>query len=126
MTTARQRPEFPPSAPPAKPGGQQPNLRLLPTPRPNLVELLFRVFGDVLVPAEQVRVHYFRNLNGESFEKALASGRIALPITTLDPSRKGLQYIEIHQLAVFIDLRTHVADDELARRLATTEPTKKE
>lgn len=104
----------------------QPNLRLMPAPRPNLVELLFRVFGDVLVPADQVRVRYFRNLNDETFDRALASGRIALPITTLDPSRKGLTYIEIHHLAVFIDLRSHQADVDLARRLATTEPHHKE
>ncbi|WP_017517065.1 pyocin activator PrtN family protein [Pseudomonas nitroreducens] len=124
MTSVRHtRPQTPPPGPPAKPGSQQPNLRLLPAPRPNLVEYLFRLFGDVLVPVEVVRVRYFRNLNGDTFAKALASGRIALPVTRLDPTLKGQQFIELYQLAVFIDIRSHVADEELARRLATTEPT---
>lgn len=87
---------------------------------------LFRLFGDVLVPVEVVRVRYFRNLNGESFAKALAAGRIPLPITTLDPSRKGQPYIEIYQLAVYIDVRTHIADEQLRLLLATTELTTKE
>lgn len=53
-----------------------------PIPRQETVELVYRIFGDVLVPLEQVRERWFRNLNKENFSKALACGRIALPVTT--------------------------------------------
>ena len=48
-----------------------------PIPRQETVELVYRIFGDVLVPLEQVRERWFRNLNKENFSKALACGRIA-------------------------------------------------
>ncbi|MFJ3259682.1 pyocin activator PrtN family protein [Pseudomonas sp. NPDC086581] len=105
---------------------QQATLGLFPAPRQALVELLHRTFGNPLIPLEQIRVTYFRNLNPESFTKAILSGRITLPIQTLDPSDKAPLFVEIHRLAVYIELRAQIADEELTQRLATTEPTTKE
>ncbi len=66
-----------------------------PIPRQETVELVYRIFGDVLVPLEQVRERWFRNLNKENFSKALACGRIALPVTTLDDSHKAMQFVAL-------------------------------
>lgn len=38
-----------------------------PIPRQETVELVYRIFGDVLVPLEQVRERWFRNLNKENW-----------------------------------------------------------
>ena len=38
-------------------------LRLLPAPDADTVELLYRNFGDVLIPLDKLRVQYFRHLN---------------------------------------------------------------
>lgn len=67
------------------------------------VELLYRTFGDVLIPLEKLRVQYFRNLNEQSFAAEIASGRIQLPVTTLDSSRKALKYAHIQHVAALID-----------------------
>lgn len=56
-------------------------LRLHPAPESATVELLYRIFGDVLIPLEKVREQYFRNLNEQSFVTEINSGRIQLPIT---------------------------------------------
>ncbi|ERW87197.1 transcriptional regulator PrtN [Pseudomonas aeruginosa BWHPSA004] len=74
-----------------------------PIPRQETVELVYRIFGDVLVPLEQVRERWFRNLNKENFSKALACGRIALPVTTLDDSHKAMQFVALDHLAAYVD-----------------------
>lgn len=74
------------------------------------VELLYRTFGDVLIPLEKLRVQYFRNLNEQSFAAEVASGRIQLPVTTLDTSRKALKYAHIRHVAAFIDSQASRAD----------------
>lgn len=74
------------------------------------VELLYRTFGDVLIPLEKLRVQYFRNLNEQSFAAEVASGRIQLPVTTLDTSRKALKYAHIRHVAAFIDSQASQAD----------------
>ena len=91
-------------------------LRLLPEPDRQTIELLFRTFSDVLIPLEQVREQYFRNLNAESFVKEIDSGRIQLPITTLDPSRKAPKYTHIRHLASLIDVRAYQADECMAKQ----------
>jgi len=93
-------------------------LRLLPAPRPETVELLHRTLGDVLVPLETVRARYFRNLNKETFRKAIGE-RISLPITTLDPSRKAEEFIDIRHFASYLDSRAYQADESMAREMAT-------
>ncbi|RTY63550.1 hypothetical protein EKA83_33105 [Pseudomonas veronii] len=69
--------------------------------------------GDLLVPVEQVRERYFSNLNQDNFTRALTSGRVALPITTLDTSAKRPRFIDIRHLAIFIDTQADAADEEL-------------
>ena len=64
-------------------------LRLLPAPDADTVELLYRNFGDVLIPLDKLREQYFCYLNERSFIAEIISGRIQLPITTLDSSRKA-------------------------------------
>ncbi|WP_259769203.1 pyocin activator PrtN family protein, partial [Pseudomonas protegens] len=49
-------------------------LRLMPAPETATVELLYRTFGDVLIPLEKIRVQYFRNLNEQSFAAEISSG----------------------------------------------------
>lgn len=90
-------------------------LRLLPAPEAATVELLYRSFGDVLIPLEKLRVQYFRNLNEQSFVAEINSGRIQLPITTLDSSRKAPKYAHIRHVAALIDIRAYKADEEMAR-----------
>ncbi|HGN1679761.1 TPA: pyocin genes transcriptional regulator PrtN [Pseudomonas aeruginosa] len=80
-----------------------------PIPRQETVELVYRIFGDVLVPLEQVRERWFRNLNKENFSKALACGRIALPVTTLDDSHKAMQFVALDHLAAYVDQRANQA-----------------
>jgi len=91
----------------------QPTLRLLPAPDPVTVELLYRTFGDVLIPLEKLRAQYFRNLNDRSFAAEIESGRIQLPVTTLDCSRKAPKFAHIRHVAALIDIRAYKADEEM-------------
>lgn len=93
---------------------QQP-LRLLPAPDPVIVELLYRTFGDVLIPVEKLRERYFRNLNEGSFADAITTGRIQLPVTTLVNSRKAPKYAHIKHVASLIDIRAYRADEDMPR-----------
>lgn len=88
-------------------------LRLLPAPEAITVELLYRTFGDVLVPLEKIRTQYFRNLNEQSFMAELSSGRIQLPIVTLDSSRKAIKFFHIRHVAALIDICSYKADENL-------------
>ena len=90
-------------------------LRLQPAPEVATIELLYRIFGDVLIPLEKVREQYFRNLNEQSFVTEINSGRIQLPITTLDTSRKAPKYAHIRHVASLIDIRAYKADSEMPR-----------
>lgn len=90
-------------------------LRLLPAPDAATVELLYRNFGDVLIPLDKLRVQYFRHLNEQSFAAEIFSGRIQLPVTTLDSSRKAPKFAHIRHVAALIDIRAYKADEELAR-----------
>ena len=85
----------------------------------NTLEMLYRVFGDVLVPLEKVRTQYFRNLNEQTFLAELANLRIRLPVTTLDTSRKAIKYIHIRHIAELIECRA----DKSAARLSPDEYT---
>lgn len=91
----------------------QQELRLRPAPRPGTVELLYRTLGDVLVPLDQVRARYFRNLNEDNFARAIAAGRVPLPVTTIDSSAKAMKFIDIRHLAVLIDRASDAADAAL-------------
>jgi hypothetical protein len=91
-------------------------LRLHPATESATVELLYRIFGDVLIPLEKVRAQYFRNLNEQSFVTEINSGRIQLPITTLDTSRKALKYAHIRHVASLIDIRAYKADEDMQRQ----------
>jgi len=75
-------------------------------------EMLYRIFGEVLVPLDKVRTHYFRNLNEQTFLAEITSGRIRLPITTLDTSRKAIKYIHIRHIALLIETRADKAADK--------------
>lgn len=99
----------------------QRELRLPTAPRAQTVELLYRTLGDLLVPVDQVRERYFRNLNQDNFTRALASGRVALPVTTLDESAKSPRFIDIRHLAILIDAQADAADAELVSALIQPE-----
>jgi hypothetical protein len=90
-------------------------LRLMPAPDPATIELLYRTFGDVLIPLDKLRVQYFRNLNEQSFAAEISSGRIQLPVTTLDSSRKAPKYAHIRHVAALIDIRAYRADEDQAK-----------
>ncbi|MFP3443837.1 transcriptional regulator [Pseudomonas putida] len=91
-------------------------LRLPHAPDATTVELLYRTFGDVLIPLDKVRVQYFRNLNEDTFAEQLKVGRICLPITTLDNSQKALKFAHIRHVAALIDSRAYLADEKQARQ----------
>lgn len=95
-------------------GAAQAPLRLLTAPDPVTVELLYRTFGDVLIPLDKLREQYFRNLNERSFVTEIENGRIPLPITTLDTSRKAPKFAHIRHVAALIDIRAYKADEEMA------------
>lgn len=99
----------------------QSQLRLLPAPDPATVEMLYRTFADVLIPIDKLRERYFRNLNEHTFAAEIASGRIQLPVVTLDTSRKAPKYAHIRHVAALIDIRAYKADEEMAR-LQTESP----
>ena len=90
-------------------------LRLQPPPDSATVELLYRTFGDVLIPVEKLRERYFRNLNKDSFAAHIATGRIQLPVTTLDCSRNAPKYAHIKHVAALIDIRAYKADEDMPR-----------
>ena len=99
-------------------------LRLMPAPETATIELLYRTFGDVLIPLEKLRVQYFRNINAERFTAEINSGRIQLPVTTLDGSRKALRYAHIRHVAALIDIQAYKADEVHAKTHAdATEET---
>jgi len=87
----------------------------MPAPDPATIELLYRTFGDVLIPLDKLRVQYFRNLNEQSFAAEISSGRIQLPVTTLDSSRKAPKYAHIRHVAALIDIRAYRADEDQAK-----------
>jgi len=95
---------------------EQTSIRLQPAPEPATVELLYRIFGDVLVPLEKIREKYFRNLNSQLFVTEIYNGRIQLPITTLDGSRKAPKYAHIRHVASLIDIRAYKADEDMQRQ----------
>jgi len=95
---------------------EQTSILLQPAPEPATVELLYRIFGDVLVPLEKIREKYFRNLNSQLFVTEIYNGRIQLPITTLDTSRKALKYAHIRHVASLIDIRAYKADEDMQRQ----------
>ncbi|WP_445494406.1 pyocin activator PrtN family protein [Pseudomonas sp. 8(2025)] len=95
-------------------------LRLMPAPETSTVELLFRTFGDVLIPLDKLRAQYFRNLNEQTFVAEITSGRIQLPVMTLDSSRKAPKYAHIRHVAALIDIRAYKADEEQARQQTDT------
>jgi hypothetical protein len=96
----------------------------MPAPETATVELLYRTFGDVLIPLDKLRVQYFRNLNEHSFAAEISSGRIQLPVTTLDTSRKAQKFAHIRHVAALIDIRAYKADEEQARlQTDAAEPT---
>jgi len=99
-------------------------LRLLPAPEQQTIDMLYRIFGDVLIPLETLRLQYFRNLNEHSFLAELNTGRIQLPITTLDTSRKAPKYIHIRHVAALIDIRAYRADEAMAQ--LRPEPTEQD
>jgi hypothetical protein len=99
-------------------------LRLMPAPDPATVELLYRTFGDVLIPLDKLREQYFRNLNEERFAAEISSGRIQLPVTTLDSSRKAPKYAHIRHVAALIDIRAYRADEDQAK--LQTEPSEQD
>ena len=90
-------------------------LRLLSAPDNSTIEMLHELFGDVLIPLEKLRAHYFKNLNEKTFTEAINSGRIQLPVTTLDISVKALRYAHIKHVAALIDIRAYKADEEMPR-----------
>jgi len=90
-------------------------LRLLSAPDNSTIEILHELFGDVLIPLEKLRAHYFKNLNEKTFTEAINSGRIQLPVTTLDGSVKALRYAHIKHVAALIDIRAYKADEEMPR-----------
>ncbi len=96
-------------------------LRLLPAPDAATVELLYRNFGDVLIPLAKLREQYFRYLNEQTFVAEIISGRIQLPITTLDNSRKATKFAHIRHVAALIDIRAYKADEEFARPQGDTQ-----
>jgi len=96
-------------------------LRLQPAPDSATIEMLHQLFGDVLIPLEKLRVHYFKNLNEKTFTEAINSGRIQLPVTTLDQSVKALRYVHIKHVAALIDIRAYKADEEMPRPEAGSE-----
>ncbi|BAP44738.1 transcriptional regulator PrtN [Pseudomonas sp. StFLB209] len=93
---------------------KHPQLRLLPAPDAATLDMLYRTFNDVLVPLEKVRTQYFRNLNEQSFLAELNSGRIQLPILTLDTSRKAIKYVHLRHVAALIDICAYRADENLS------------
>ncbi|KMT53550.1 pyocin activator PrtN family protein [Pseudomonas fildesensis] len=99
----------------------QPTLRLQQAPDSSTVEMLHRIFGDVLIPLEELRERYFRNLNEKTFSEAINSGRIQLPVTTIDESVKALRYAHIKHVAALIDMRAYKADESMPRA-ATDKP----
>jgi len=93
----------------------QPPLRLLHAPDSATVEMLHQLFGDVLIPLEKLRAHYFKNLSEKTFTEAINCGRIQLPVTTLDHSVKALRYAHIKHVAALIDIRAYKADEDMPR-----------
>lgn len=88
-------------------------------PDNSTVGLLYQQFDRVLIPLDDVRKAYFRNLNPETFRRALRSYRVPLPIVTLDDSEKATPYICIYQLAALIEQRA-IASARQRRALFTT------
>ncbi|WP_416311143.1 pyocin activator PrtN family protein [Pseudomonas sp. W03] len=92
-------------------------LHLAPQAKASTVALLYQIFGEVLIPIEQIRTRYFRNLNSENFKSVIGTERLPIPVTTLDDSRKAMRYVEIHHLAAHIEQCSQQAVEDLGKRL---------
>ncbi|AYF88645.1 transcriptional regulator [Pseudomonas sp. DY-1] len=99
----------------------QQRLNLLAQPRPMTVDMLFRMFGTVLIPLEDVRTRMFRNLNEKRFRAIVGTHRLPIPVTTVDASTKAPPYFDIHHLAAYIEQRANLADEDLVRTLNRSE-----
>ncbi len=86
------------------------------SPAADTLERLFRVFGDELLPVEEVRTRYFRTINETTFRGQLGTERIPLPVMTLDNSQKAGRFIHIRHLAAYIEERAWEADQQQASR----------
>ncbi|WP_236211351.1 pyocin activator PrtN family protein [Metapseudomonas otitidis] len=95
----------------------QQRIRLQVQPRPITVELLFRMFGSVLIPVEEARDRFMPYMNSETFKGVPGSPRLPIPVTTLEDGNRALRFFEIHHLAAHIEHRAGLADAELERVL---------
>ncbi|PKM30209.1 MAG: transcriptional regulator [Gammaproteobacteria bacterium HGW-Gammaproteobacteria-11] len=93
-------------------------------PNSGTLERLFATFGDELIPLEELRLRYFRNLNTETFNKALGTERIPLPLITLDDSNKAPKYVSIRHLATYIEQRAYQADQITTARITPDDTTR--
>lgn len=68
-----------------------------------IVELVYCIFGDVLVLLEQVCECWFCNLNKENFSKVLVCGWIVLLVMIFDDSYKVMQFVVFDYFVVYVD-----------------------
>jgi len=92
-------------------------IRLGLAPSAGTVDRLFAIFGDEMIPAEEVRQRYYRNMNPDTFKAALGTDKIPLPVSRMTGSNKAIPHINIRHLAAYIEQRAYLADQELASRL---------
>lgn len=103
------------------PNDNQQRLRLPVQPRAITVELLFRMFGSVLIPVEEARTRLMPYMNADTFKGVPGSQRLPIPVTTLEDSNRATKFFEIHHLAAHIEHRAGLADEELEHALQQIE-----
>ncbi|MCR6673296.1 pyocin activator PrtN family protein [Devosia ginsengisoli] len=77
--------------------------------------LMAQYEGHSIIPVERVCADYFAPMQFSTFIQKVNAGKIALPITRMDPSQKGPRGFHVADLAAYIDARREAAAKELAQ-----------
>ena len=64
-----------------------------------------RYEGAPIIPVEKVRQDYFGHLTAPKFMTKLRGGDIGLPVIQLEKSQKAHKYVDIRDLATFLDVQ---------------------
>jgi len=75
--------------------------------------LMAQYDAQVIIPLDRVCRDYFAPLTLPTFLRKLTDGEIALPVTRMEGSQKGMRGVHLADLAAYIDLKREAGQREL-------------
>ncbi|MEN9062188.1 pyocin activator PrtN family protein [Ponticoccus litoralis] len=77
---------------------------------------LYQEFGRLVVPVDDVRTSYFSEYGWDTFRRKLFSGALKLPCLQLTEGQKAKLYVDVRDLADYLDARRDAARRDLRRK----------